>query len=123
MSTTGSRDGYKTGTFRWGQFTVIVAVEADRWHMSISHPRRDLTYDELKKARYHFLPKTANVAMIFPPPEDFLNFHEHCFHFWEITPEMWDPEQIARTKAVNKAARTLRASERSQRRDNSDSFR
>lgn len=75
---------FKEGVFSWGPFYVIVSIDDGRWHMSISHKRRDLTYDELKRARYKFLPSDIPVAMVFPPPKLFVNVHEHAFHFWEV---------------------------------------
>ncbi len=75
---------YKTGQFKWGPFFVIVSIDAGRWHMSISHRKRDLTYDELKRARYKFCPEHLPMAMILPDPAVFVNVHQHAFHFWEI---------------------------------------
>lgn len=75
---------FKEGTFKWGPFMVIVSIDAGRWHMSISHPKRDLTYMELKRARYKFLPSDKPIAMVFPPPSTFVNIHYYTFHFWEL---------------------------------------
>lgn len=91
--------------------------------MSISLPRRDLTYEEIKKARYRFIPNSVTMALMFPPKEQFLNYHEHCFQLWEVPTEEWSHEDTMRTQKVNKAAAKIRASERSERRDNSDAFR
>jgi hypothetical protein len=79
--------GYNLGMFRWGKFNVIVSIDDDKWHMSISLPNRDLTYEEIKQARYKFIPDDITVAMIFPPKSEFVNLHEHCFHLWEIEGE------------------------------------
>jgi hypothetical protein len=70
--------------YKSSMFVVIVAKEMGWWHMSISHASRDLTYEEIKAARYNFLPHDINVAMIFPPEADFVNVHKFCFHLWEI---------------------------------------
>lgn len=79
--------GYRLGIFRWGKFIVMVAIEDGKWHLSISHPTRDLTYAEIKAARNRFIPDEVTVAMIFPPRSEFVNAHEHCFHLWEIPGE------------------------------------
>lgn len=78
---------HEPGAWKYGDFTVIVSIDAGRWHMSISHPSRDLTYKEIKKARNKFLPGDVTVAMIFPPKDQFVNVHKYCFHLWEIPNE------------------------------------
>lgn len=93
----------REGVFKWGPFRVFVSIDAGRWHMSISHRKRDLTYDELKRARYKFLPSDRPMAMILPSPDVFVNVHEHCFHFWEIKdpfPE-WTTPLNDTEKAIN----------------------
>lgn len=72
-----------SGTFRFGECIVMVGLESG-WHLSISHPKRLPTYDEVKEARYKFLPDNAHMAMIFPPKSEFVNVCETCFHLWEI---------------------------------------
>ena len=72
-----------SGTFSLGECTVMVGIEAG-WHLSISHPNRLPTYDEVKEARYKFLPDDVHMAMIFPPRREFVNLHPTCFHLWEI---------------------------------------
>jgi hypothetical protein len=68
--------------------TVLVAVEDGRWHLSISHPDRDPTWEEIRSARYALLPDEAQMALILPPKAEYVNAHEHCFHLWEIK-ERW----------------------------------
>lgn len=121
---TGERvDGYKIGSWPWGQFHVIVSIDDGLWHMSISHPRRDLSYEELKTARYRFVPHSVNMAMLFPPPEQFVNFHEHCFQFWEVPVDPTTEAGRSQLTKFNKVGAKVRAKERSQRYDNSDGFR
>lgn len=55
-----------------------------RWHLSISHPTRYPTWDEIKGARYKLMPKEITVAMMLPPPEQYVNVHENCFHLHEV---------------------------------------
>lgn len=63
---------------------VIVGIEFGRWHLSISHPKRYPTWDEIKEARYKLMPENITVAMLLPPPREYVNIHENCFHLWEI---------------------------------------
>jgi hypothetical protein len=56
----------------------------DLWHLSISHPERYPTWDELADARYTLVPDQLTMAMLLPPRDEYLNVHEHCFHLWQI---------------------------------------
>lgn len=71
-------------TEKFGECLVMVSIDGGKWHLSISHPSRYPTYDEIKEARYKFIPNNATVAMLFPPKEEFINVHQNCFHLWEI---------------------------------------
>lgn len=62
-------------------------IELLRWHLSISHPTRYPKWDEIKEARYKFLPTGITVAMILPPPSEYVNIHKNCFHLHEIPNE------------------------------------
>jgi len=66
-----------------------------RWHLSISHnmvvrtgplntPGRFPTWEEIKEARYKFIPDNANMAIMFPPSELYYNLHDTCLHLLEI---------------------------------------
>lgn len=54
------------------------------WHMSISHPERYPTWDEIADARYELTPTDVTMAMILPVPDLYLNLHPYCFHLWQI---------------------------------------
>lgn len=66
------------------------------WHLSIScnsriqtpngrnQPLRYPTWDEIKEARYRFLPLDLLVGMILPPQEEYVDVHETCFHLFEL---------------------------------------
>jgi hypothetical protein len=58
-----------------------------RWHLSIAHPKRYPSWKEIMEARYDLLPPEVTIAMILPPPEEYINVHKNCFHLWEIEPE------------------------------------
>jgi hypothetical protein len=83
-----------------GHLTVLVGREPEhvggpKWHLSISHrtneakpqPGRYPTWDEIKDARYRFVPDGLTMAMLLPPKAEFVNVHETCFHLWESPPE------------------------------------
>ena len=67
---------------------VIVTVDDGRWHLSISHEERYPTWDEIRDARYEFIPDEAHMVMVLPPKSEYVNVHSNCFQLWEIK-ERW----------------------------------
>ena len=72
------------GIYRFGDCMVIVGIDAGSWHLSISCKDRYPTFDEIRDARYKFLPENITVAMLYPPKSEYINIHENCFHLWEM---------------------------------------
>jgi hypothetical protein len=73
-----------------GRLTALVALEPHGWHLSISfashrgaHTRYP-SFDEIADARYQLLPAEITVAMILPPPEEYVALHMTTFHLHEI---------------------------------------
>lgn len=54
------------------------------WHLSISHRDRYPTWDEVADARYLLVPEDVTMALLLPPPEQYLNVHETTLHLWQI---------------------------------------
>lgn len=62
------------------------------WHLSISHrrskppfpPGRYPRWDEIRDARYRFVPDEITMAMLLPPKAEYINVHETTFHLWEV---------------------------------------
>ena len=79
--------------YEMGDLTILVAREPAGkngellWHLSISHPLRHPTWDEIKVARYRLLPHDLAFSIILPPPEFYVNVEaqDHVFHLWETT--------------------------------------
>jgi len=72
-------------TYRLNNCFVIVAYSKDLgWHMSISHDDRLPNWDEIKTARYEFLPKDIIMAVLLPKEVDVFNENENYFHLWQI---------------------------------------
>jgi hypothetical protein len=63
---------------------IIGGDDGFRWHLSMSHPSRYPTWDELKEARYRLLPDEIYMAQLLPPKADYVNLHENCFHLHEL---------------------------------------
>lgn len=70
--------------FLMGDCSIIVSRDGGRWHLSIAHPDRYPTWDEIHYARYELIPDGVFMAMITPPKKFYVNFHPNCFHWWEI---------------------------------------
>ena len=75
---------YQQGVFRMGRCAIIVSIDDDKWHLSISIKDAQPSYKEIKDARYKYIPNDVYMAQIFPPKEEFVNFHPYCHHLWEI---------------------------------------
>lgn len=71
--------------YRMGQCNIIVgSTPGSGWHLSISHPDRYPTWDEIASARYHLIPDKAVMAMLLPPTDQYINLHPNCFHLWQV---------------------------------------
>jgi hypothetical protein len=73
--------------FRCGMLTAFVATENNRLHLSLSHPMRYPTWDEIKGTRYDLLPNDKTFALLLPPTEEYVNLHRNCFHLHELRGE------------------------------------
>lgn len=80
-----------------GFLQVLVSEERLRgqwlYHLSVSHPRRYPTWDEIRDLRYELLPNDRTFAILFPPKEQWVNVHENCFHLYEV-PQMHERESL-----------------------------
>ena len=54
------------------------------WHISISHPDRYPTWDEIADVRYELAPDDVTMALLLPPRAEYVNAHDRCFHLWQI---------------------------------------
>jgi hypothetical protein len=80
---TGPENAYLR-CYRLGECSVVVTRERGRWHLSIAHPGRLPTWEEVASARYALLPGDLVCGMVLPPREAYVNLHEHCFQVFEI---------------------------------------
>lgn len=56
------------------------------WHMSISLPFRNPTWEEIRDAWYDLVPGATkmNAAMFLPPKDEYVNVYEYCFHVHQV---------------------------------------
>lgn len=75
------------GATRWESSTGCVAFAAREpagWHVSVSHPKRVPSWDEMRTAREWMIPGHVTMAILFPPEAEYVNVHERCLHLWEV---------------------------------------
>lgn len=74
----------KAQAYAKGGLRLMVDKMKDEWHMSISHASRNPTWEEIRDARYEFIPNHVTMAMLLPPKEEYVNVHKYCFHLHQI---------------------------------------
>jgi hypothetical protein len=86
---------HKEGVFKMGRCHVIVTIDNDRWHLSISTNNKKIlpSYKEIKAARYKYIPDDVYMAEIFPPKRDFVNVAE-VRHLWEVKGIEHEPKML-----------------------------
>lgn len=62
---------------------IVSNNENGRWHLSIAHLLRYPKWDEIKDARYKFIPDNIHVVMALPPKKFYINTHKNAFHLWQ----------------------------------------
>lgn len=75
------------GATRWESSSGCVAfagIEGGRWHVSVSHPKRLPTWDEMRTARDQMTPPDVAMAFILPRSNEYVNVHAHCLHMWQL---------------------------------------
>jgi hypothetical protein len=75
-------------TFIKGDCLVVLSPPSEKfgWHISVSCQHRNPRWSEIKQAWYDLVPdsKNKNGAMFFPPVNEYVNLHKHCFHIHEV---------------------------------------
>lgn len=74
-----------THAYRMGDVSILISKEPGMgWHMSIAHPSRYPTWDEVAHLRYRLLPDAITMAMLLPPHDQYINIHQNCFQLWQV---------------------------------------
>lgn len=88
-----------TKTYKMGKVKIFVSPPDARfaqssWHMSISHPDRYPTWDEVASAWYQLVPDADNRvgAMMLPKKADYISIHNYCFQVHEQVESAAAPE-------------------------------
>lgn len=86
--------------------TVTPPMATDGWILSIDHPDRYPTWDEIAKARYELMPADALVGMMLPPKEQFINIAGNNFLLGELPSlnlmqQVYEAEMTARMALID----------------------
>jgi hypothetical protein len=69
-----------------GQLKVLMTEEpheGTKWlHVSVSHPERYPTWDEIHFVKDLFIGKDKDAVMILPEEKYYVNLHKNCFHLY-----------------------------------------
>ena len=83
-------------SYTLGECSVLVAREPTpdgyRWHLSIAHPARYPSWDEIKAACFGFEElQGVTLAQVLRPGDGsiWVNVHDNCFHLYEIRDRAW----------------------------------
>jgi hypothetical protein len=80
----------KIQAFTFGECSVLLTKEYGLLHMSISHPSRYPTWDEIAAVRYRLIPTDRDAVLVLPPVDEYINHHEFCFQVHETAPGSLD---------------------------------
>lgn len=90
MSILGVAERVLTRNVSDGRLQAIVGLEPDGWHLSVSftdhrgHQSRYPSWDELADARYRLVPGDVTMAMLLPPPAEYVAVHDTTFHLHQL---------------------------------------
>lgn len=64
----------------------VIASDQGGWeHVSVSHPYRCPTWDEMAQVAALFWDAEDTVIQFRPPASDYVNCHPYCLHWWRPT--------------------------------------
>ena len=75
-----SDDGY-AAVSRSGRLRIVVSWDGGWDHVSVSHPTRCPTWEEMSYLARHFWPDKA-AMQLHVPASDHINCHPFCLHLW-----------------------------------------
>ncbi len=71
--------------YMMGRVQIFLGIDdGGKHHLSIAHPKRYPTWDEIVHIRYELIPDNVTMALILPSMAEYINVHEHCFQLNEI---------------------------------------
>lgn len=65
------------------QLVTHLSTDDGKLHMSVSHPDRYPTWDEIITIWRWLAGTEVEGVIVLPRGQDYVNFHNNCFHVWE----------------------------------------
>ena len=65
------------------RLSVITSVDDGFLHISIAHPERYPTWDEILTVWRWYAGPDVEGVMVLARAGDYVNFHKNCFHVWQ----------------------------------------
>lgn len=81
---------------------AIIFSNGGGWeHVSVSHPDRCPTWEEMEDVKRRFWEDTDTVMQLHVPPAEHRNCHPYCLHLWRPTTSgiRWCSLSLAQTRA------------------------
>lgn len=70
--------------YKAAKLSIILGTLNGLYHLSISHPDRYPTWDEVAYIRYELTPSDIDMVMFLPKKEDYINIHNFCFQLHQL---------------------------------------
>jgi hypothetical protein len=70
-----------------GRLAIQLGRPNGYWHISVSHPERDPTWEEIKHVQNELKPGVF-FAMPMPPKEWWMSIAKRCYHLFEVKDEV-----------------------------------
>ena len=63
--------------------SISTELDGRRWlHMSMAHPFRMPSYDDLTYLKRHWAGEDRKCIMVLPAKDEHVNIHKTCLHLW-----------------------------------------
>ena len=86
------------------KIVVFQSTDNGLHHLSLSHPHRLPTWEEIKYVRQKFGDPQKFYAIVLPPEQFYVNLHPFCMHLWEVKSEhevkTWSEMKTVETEAL-----------------------
>lgn len=75
--------------YSMGECSIVYTIQReDGHHLSIAHPNRYPTWEEIAKVRYEICPDDCFMALLLPSIHEYVNIHEYCMQVVEVAPRV-----------------------------------
>lgn len=79
-------------SYRLRTLRILESYDKGCHHLSVSHPSRVPTWQEMEKIYKELGKDNPQMAMILPPKEQYVNVHDNCLHLFAIEDNISRPD-------------------------------